>query len=245
MARYSSKSANLIDFDSTKRKTKPVKPKVDNISLKRLEAITEAQREMLTSCIQGQNVVAYGSAGTGKTYIAISYALQEIFAKRKNKIVLVRSAVPTRSVGYLPGDMDEKTQIYTAPFKQIVNDVCNCDTAYGSLTHKGVIEFMTTSFIRGITLDDCIIIADEFQDFNWHEICSLVTRSGMNTQLIFCGDNKQNDLITSKNDVSGFDTFMRVIGNMKEFDVVRFFPEDIVRSGLVKSFIMECERQGV
>lgn len=245
MSRFDLDIADSIEVNSRKRKAKPVKAKIDNLNVKRVEPITEAQREMFASFMQGQNIVACGSAGTGKTYVATYLALQEVFAQRKNKIVFVRSAVPTRQIGHLPGDLNEKSLVYTTPFKQIVDDLCENGTAYNILTTKGVIEFMTTSFIRGITLDNCIIIFDEFQSSGWHELASVVSRCGKNTQIVFCGDTKQNDLITNKHDVSGLSNFMKVADDMEEFDIVKFYPQDIVRSGLVKSFILACERAGL
>ena len=245
MSRFDLDIADSIEVSSRKRKVKPVKAKIDNLNVKKVEPITEAQREMFASFMQGQNVVACGSAGTGKTYVATYLALQEVFAQRKNKVVFVRSAVPTRQIGHLPGDLNEKSLVYTTPFKQIVDDLCENGTAYNILTTKGVIEFMTTSFIRGITLDNCIIIFDEFQSSGWHELASVVSRCGKNTQIVFCGDTKQNDLITNKHDVSGLSNFMKVADDMEEFDIVKFYPQDIVRSGLVKSFILACERAGL
>lgn len=245
MSRFDLDIADSIEVSSRKRKVKPVKAKIDNLNVKKVEPITEAQREMFASFMQGQNVVACGSAGTGKTYVATYLALQEVFAQRKNKVVFVRSAVPTRDIGHLPGDLNEKSLVYTTPFKQIVDDLCENGTAYNILTTKGVIEFMTTSFIRGITLDNCIIIFDEFQSSGWHELASVVSRCGKNTQIVFCGDTKQNDLITNKHDVSGLSNFMKVADDMEEFDIVKFYPQDIVRSGLVKSFILACERAGL
>lgn len=245
MSRFDLDIADSIEVSSRKRKVKPVKAKIDNLNVKKVEPITEAQREMFASFMQGQNVVACGSAGTGKTYVATYLALQEVFAQRKNKVVFVRSAVPTRQIGHLPGDLNEKSLVYTTPFKQIVDDLCENGTAYNILTTKGIIEFMTTSFIRGITLDNCVIIFDEFQSSSWHELASVVSRCGKNTQIVFCGDTKQNDLITNKHDVSGLSNFMKVANDMEEFDIVKFYPQDIVRSGLVKSFILACERAGL
>ena len=245
MSRFDLDIADSIEVNSRKRKAKPVKAKIDNLNIKKVEPITEAQREMFASFMQGQNVVACGSAGTGKTYVATYLALQEVFAQRKNKVVFVRSAVPTRQIGHLPGDLNEKSLVYTTPFKQIVDDLCENGTAYNILTTKGVIEFMTTSFIRGITLDNCIIIFDEFQSSGWHELASVVSRCGKNTQIVFCGDTKQNDLITNKHDVSGLSNFMKVADDMEEFDIIRFYPQDIVRSGLVKSWILACERHNL
>ena len=245
MSRFDLDIADSIEVGVRKRKVKPVKAKIDNLNAKKVEPITEAQREMFASFMQGQNVVACGSAGTGKTYVATYLALQEVFAQRKNKIVFVRSAVPTRQIGHLPGDLNEKSLVYTTPFKQIVDDLCENGTAYNILTTKGVIEFMTTSFIRGITLDNCVIIVDESQDCTWHELNSLMTRCGKNTQIVFCGDTKQNDLIKNKHDVSGFADFMKVAGSMEEFDIIKFYSSDIVRSGLVKSWILACERHNL
>ena len=245
MSRFDLDIADSVEIGVRKRKVKQVKAKIDNLDVKKVEPITEAQREMFASFMQGQNIVACGSAGTGKTYVATYLALQEVFAQRKNKIVFVRSAVPTRQIGHLPGDLNEKSLVYTTPFKQIVDDLCENGTAYNILTTKGVIEFMTTSFIRGITLDNCIIIFDEFQSSGWHELASVVSRCGKNTQIVFCGDTKQNDLITNKHDVSGLSNFMKVADDMEEFDIVKFYPQDIVRSGLVKSFILACERAGL
>ena len=245
MSRFDLDIADSIEVGVRKRKVKPVKAKIDNLNAKKVEPITEAQREMFASFMQGQNVVACGSAGTGKTYVATYLALQEVFAQRKNKIVFVRSAVPTRQIGHLPGDLNEKSLVYTTPFKQIVDDLCENGTAYNILTTKGVIEFMTTSFIRGITLDNCVIIVDESQDCTWHELNSLMTRCGKNTQIVFCGDTKQNDLIKNKHDVSGFADFMKVAGSMEEFDIINFYSSDIVRSGLVKSWILACERHNL
>jgi len=145
MSRFDLDIADSIEVNSRKRKAKPVKAKIDNLNIKKVEPITEAQREMFASFMQGQNVVACGSAGTGKTYVATYLALQEVFAQRKNKVVFVRSAVPTRQIGHLPGDLNEKSLVYTTPFKQIVDDLCENGTAYNILTTKGVIEFMTTS----------------------------------------------------------------------------------------------------
>lgn len=245
MSRFDLDIVDSIEVNSRKRKAKPVKAKIDNLNIKKVEPITEAQREMFASFMQEQNVVACGSAGTGKTYVATYLALQEVFAQRKNKIVFVRSAVPTRQIGHLPGDLNEKSLVYTTPFKQIVDDLCENGTAYNILTTKGVIEFMTTSFIRGITLDNCVIIVDESQDCTWHELNSLMTRCGKNTQIVFCGDTKQNDLIKNKHDVSGFADFMKVAGSMEEFDIIKFYSSDIVRSGLVKSWILACERHNL
>ena len=245
MSRFDLDIADSIEVSSRKRKVKHVKAKIDNLNVKGVQPITDSQREMFTAFMHGQNIVACGSAGTGKTYVATYLALQEVFAQRKNKIVFVRSAVPTRQIGHLPGDLNEKSLVYTTPFKQIVDDLCENGTAYNILTTKGVIEFMTTSFIRGITLDNCIIIFDEFQSSGWHELASVVSRCGKNTQIVFCGDTKQNDLITNKHDVSGLSNFMKVAGSMEEFDIIRFYPQDIVRSGLVKSFILACERAGL
>ena len=245
MPRYNLELTDEVEIDSKKRKVKPVKTKFDNLTVRKIEPITEAQREMFASFNRGQNIVACGSAGTGKTYVATYLALKELFDQRKSKIVFVRSAVPTRDLGHLPGDLEAKSLVYMTPFKQAVDDICGNGTAYNILMNKGAIEFMTTSFIRGITLDNSIIIMDESASASWHELSTLMTRCGQNTQIIFCGDTKQNDLIKSKYDVSGFNDFMKVASSMDEFDIVKFYQKDIVRSDLVRSWIIACEQHGL
>ncbi|HRC95950.1 MAG TPA: PhoH family protein [Coprothermobacter proteolyticus] len=214
--------------------------------VKKLKPLNEAQRQMIHSFKEGFNVVAFGSAGSGKSYVACSLALEELFSKQIDKIVIVRSAVQVRDVGFMPGDLHDKALAYTIPYKQIINDICQNGTAWDILSKKGMVEFITTSFVRGITLDDCVVIVDEVQSMNAHEIDSIVTRVGKNCTLVICGDTRQNDLIKHKGDKSGFEDALEIFKKMSEdFECVQFFPQDIVRSGLVKRWILTKEELGL
>lgn len=213
----------------------------DHLSCAAIMPKTEAQKQMMFAYSQKMNVVAYGSAGTGKSFVACYLALKDLFEKKINKIVIIRSAVETRSVGFLPGDLAEKTEPYMIPYKQIVNQLCQNGTAWDILVKKGMIEFITTSYVRGITIEDCTIIVDEFQNLNNHEAYSVLTRIGENCQVILCGDTKQTDLNKKKED-SCFDWVQVVANKMpKWFDLVHFYPSDIVRSGFVHDLIVTVE----
>jgi phosphate starvation-inducible protein PhoH len=178
-----------------------------------------------------------GYPGTGKTFLSLFKAFEETLDKRKCGIVIVRSAVPTRDVGFLPGNLEEKGEIYELPYQQITNELFGRGDAYEILKKHGVIRFLTTSYIRGITLDDVIIIADEFQNMTAHEADSIITRLGKNAKIIYCGDFMQTDLI--KNKEMNIHRFISVIESMESwFDVTEFGVEDIVRSGLVKDYII-------
>lgn len=185
----------------------------------------------------------HGAAGTGKTFIAMYKALEEVMDNRSayERVVIVRSVVPSREIGHLPGDEKEKTDVYLAPYKAICKDLFNTDQAYERLVEQKNIEFLITSFVRGITIDKAIIVVDECQSMTWHELSSIMTRIGSDTKIIFAGDTKQNDLIKHKNDISGLSRFMEVAKKMREFRLVDFCTDDIVRSELVKSFLIASE----
>ena len=221
------------------KRTKMVKR--EEFSLADIKPKTEAQRMMMEGYLQGQNIVAYGSAGSGKSFIACYLALKDLQDKEKQKIIIVRSAVPTRDQGFLPGSLEEKSAVYQIPYVIIINELCQNGAAWEIMTKKGMIQFMTTSYVRGVTLDNSIIIVDEFQNMNPHEIYSLLTRVGENTQVILCGDTNQSDL-NKKKEESCFDWVMKVADRMPDwFDLVRFMPCDIVRSEFVKKLIMVTE----
>lgn len=211
-----------------------------------LKPMNEAQYQCVRSFKEGLNVFAYGSAGSGKSYVACSLALEELFKGNIDKIVIVRSAVQTRQIGFTPGTETEKALVYAMPYKQIINDLCGNGTAWDILHKKGQIEFITTSFVRGITLRDCVVIFDESQSCTFHEFSSVITRGGENCQYFVCGDGKQNDLIQKKHDESGFSDVIRVVERMGEYwDMIGFTPADIVRSKMVKSWIIACEELGL
>lgn len=215
--------------------------KREEFSLADIQPKTEAQRLMIAGYLEGQNIVAYGSAGSGKSFIACYLALKDLQDKEKRKIIIVRSAVPTRDQGFLPGSLEEKSAVYQIPYVNIINELCQNGAAWEIMTKKGMIEFMTTSYIRGVTLDDAVIIIDEFQNTDPKELESVLTRVGENTQLILCGDTRQSDLERKKQE-SSFKWIMEVAKRMPDwFDMVRFMPCDIVRSGFVKKLIMVTE----
>jgi len=211
----------------------------DHLSIQsNVVAKTEPQRMMIEAYIQNLNVVAYGSAGSGKSYIACYLALRDLFEGVKDKIVIVRSAVATRDQGYLPGSLDEKSAVFTIPYKQIINSLCKNGTAWDILVKKGMIEFVTTSYVRGITLEDAVVIFDEFQSAGWHETNSVITRLGENCQIIICGDSAQNDLIKSKHDLTGFHTALEAFKKLPEyFECIQFTMRDCVRSGLCRAWL--------
>ncbi len=217
-------------------------PNKDHLTIAfEVKPMTEAQRQMMFAYKEGMHVIAHGSAGTGKSFVACSLALDDLFSRKVEKIVIIRSAVETRSVGFLPGSLDEKAEPYKIPYKQIINSLCNNGTAWDILAKKFMIEFITTSYVRGITLDDCVVIVDEYQNLNWHEMNSIVTRVGKNCQLIIIGDNRQCDL-TSKREASCHDQLLRVTAEMPNwFDSIHFLPHDIVRSDFVKDWIITSE----
>lgn len=224
------------------RRRKITQPK-DLLKVKPIQPITKPQEQMIEAFNEGLNVVAIGSAGTGKSFIASYLALESLFNKQFNKIVVVRSAVPTRDMGHLPGNLQEKSEIYTIPYKQIFNTLCDNGTAWDILIKKNMVEFITTSYVRGITLENSIIIVDEFQSMTNHELYSVLTRTGQDSQLIICGDTKQNDL-HSKREHSCFEWFVNIVKRMPNwFNLTTFEQEDIVRSEFVKALITAVENR--
>ena len=181
----------------------------------------------------------HGAAGTGKTFIAVYKALEEMMNNRGTyeKVVIVRSVVPSREIGHLPGDEKEKTDVYLAPYKSICKELFNTDQAYERLVEQKNIEFLITSFVRGITIDKAIIVVDECQNMNFQELSSIITRVGEGSRILFCGDFKQTDL-NKKHDQSGLKDFVQIINRMSSFRNIEFDVEDIVRSNLVKEFIV-------
>jgi len=193
---------------------------------------------------QGKNLFAYGCAGTGKTFIALYLALKEVLntITPYEKIYIVRSLVATREIGFLPGDHEDKSSLYQIPYKNMVKYMfemssdAEFDMLYGGLKSQETISFWSTSFIRGTTLDNAIIIVDECQNLNFHELDSIITRVGENCKILFCGDATQTDLVR-QNEKNGIIDFTKILHAMPEFECIEFGVDDIVRSGLVKSYI--------
>lgn len=239
------RKTNSIDpFDPQPSRRRTSNGSNTNLSLSvEIKPKTEPQRQMIEAYCQGLSIAATGSAGTGKTWLSVALALQDLIANRVSKIYIVRSAVQSRDLGFTPGDEKEKLAPYMAPYKAIVNEILGCGTAWDTLTKKGMIEFMSTSFIRGITLKHCVIILDEAQNTDYAEFSSVITRAGDNTRFIACGDTRQSDMERHR-EKSGFSEVIRVMESMpKYFEVINFLPEDIVRSGLVKAWIIADENR--
>jgi phosphate starvation-inducible PhoH-like protein len=223
------------------RKVKDKKPKFENLELVMdIKPMTEGQRQALYAAKEGLNVIMVGSAGSGKSFLSVNHALTQLFAGEVEKIIIVRSAVPTRDMGHLPGNLDEKADPYKAPYKQMINQLCGNGTAWDILTKKGFIEFITSSYVRGITVSNCILIVDEYVSMTWNELNAIVTRLGENTQLFLLGDSKQCDLKYVKD--SGYEQSLKVARKMPDwFDIIEFRPCDIVRSEFVKQWIINTE----
>lgn len=206
--------------------------KSHEFDLKHIEPFTERQAKVLRS---KRHLVLSGFAGTGKTFLTSYLGLRDVFAGHYSRLVYIRSAVPTRDIGFLPGTDKEKLEVYEAPYIDIATELMGRGDAYSILKSKGVINFMSTSFIRGTTLRDAVIIVDETQNMTYQELDSVITRVGPNCRIMFCGDIRQTDLFQK----SGFNNFYSILQSMNEFDFVDFLKEDIVRDELVKSYIIK------
>lgn len=215
-------------------------------TMKRIVPITENQSKLEAAYLEGQHLVNIGSAGTGKTYLSLALALESVMEEKDfNKVIIIRSAVQSRDQGFMPGSLAEKMSYYEAPYVDIVSDLFGRGDAYSILKQKGQIQFMSTSFVRGLTFDNAIILVDECQSMTMHEVDSIITRVGQSSKIILCGDTKQDDLATSKNrlDVSGLKTFLKVAQKMPSFTITQFTSNDIIRSGFVKEYIITKERE--
>jgi len=209
-----------------------------------VQPITANQKIAFKAYDDNKNLFLYGAAGTGKTFITLYMALKQVLDPLTpyNKVVLVRSLVSTREIGFLPGDHEDKSALYQIPYKNMVKYMFELPTdnefemLWGNLKAQESVTFWSTSFIRGTTLDNSIVIIDESQNLNFHELDSIITRVGEETKIMFCGDVAQTDLIKT-NEKNGILDFQKIITRMPEFEQVEFGVDDIVRSGLVKSYI--------
>ena len=210
-----------------------------------IEPITDNQRILFESYKAGKHLIAYGAAGTGKTFVTLYNALKDVLDDHTpyERIYIVRSLVATREIGFLPGDYEDKSDIYQVPYKHMVKYMfqmpsdADFEMLYGNLKSQDTVKFWSTSFLRGTTLDHSIIIVDEFQNLNFHELDSIMTRVGENSKIMFCGDASQTDL-QKTNDRNGIVDFMNILRKMPSFDIIEFGIDDIVRSGLVKEYII-------
>ena len=240
-----------VPFGMSNKQMKRKKPISSDI-MRTIEPLTKNQEILFESYNKNQNLVAYGCAGTGKTFITLYNALKDVLNEKTpyEKIYIVRSLVATREIGFLPGDHEDKSSLYQIPYKNMVKYMfelpseADFEMLYGNLKTQGTIGFWSTSFIRGTTLDKAIIIVDEFANLNGHELDSIITRVGEDSKIMFCGDATQSDLI-KMSERNGIIDFMKILRVMPSFDIIEFGIEDIVRSYLVKEYLIAKYELGV
>lgn len=242
--------ADVIEQEDVKHQHQPVsnalKIKLDH--LRTFDALSDNQERFFEMYRGGGYFIGlFGSPGVGKTFLAMYRTLEEVLSKDNpfKQVVVVRSIVPTRDVGFLPGSLEEKQEIYELPYKEICQTLFARNDAWERLKEQGYARFISTTAIRGISIDDAIIIVDEAQNCTWGELSTVIGRVGHRSKIIFCGDKFQNDLTIKKSDQSGLSTFLDVARSMREYQEVIFTPEDIIRSSLVKNFIMACADKGL
>ena len=221
-------------------KQRSLKLKLDDMI--QVQPLTDNQKEVFKAYERGDSLVLSGSAGTGKTFMALSLALEDVLDKETpyDKVIVIRSIVPTRDIGFLPGTEEEKKEAYTGPYKSICAELFEEGDAWNKLQTAGTVNFESTSFIRGVTYNDAVIVVDEMQNLNFHELDSVITRVGNNCRFIMCGDYYQTDFDKEK-DKNGIVTFLSIIEQLKNFTVVEFGWQDIVRSSFVRDYIMTKE----
>ena len=240
-----------IGVGLTAKQLKKKKP-VSSEYLINIEPLTDNQKRLFESYQNNKQIVSYGAAGTGKTFITLFNALKNVLDENSvyEKIYIVRSLVATREIGFLPGDYEDKSDIYQVPYKHMVKYMfqmpsdADFEMLYGNLKAQDTIKFWSTSFLRGTTLDNAIVIVDEFQNLNFHELDSIITRVGENSKICFCGDASQTDL-QKTNEKNGIVDFLKIVRTMPSFDIIEFGIEDIVRSGLVKEYLIAKMQLGM
>lgn len=242
--RKRSSSDQNIGVGLTAKQMKKKKP-INSSFLIDIEPLTENQKTLFDAYNKGQNIVAYGAAGTGKTFITLYNAIKDVLNENLpyERVYLVRSLVSTREIGFLPGDHDDKSSLYQIPYKNMVKYMfemssdADFEMLYGNLKTQETIKFWSTSFLRGTTVDNSIIIVDEFQNLNFHELDSIITRVGENCKIMFCGDGSQSDLVKT-NERNGIVDFLKILRKMSSFDIIEFGLNDIIRSGIVKEYLL-------
>jgi phosphate starvation-inducible protein PhoH len=217
----------------------PKKKRWSSHDLRRIKPLTATQEDMFQAWFEGDHLCAHGYAGTGKTFLALYLGLYELLERKdQQRIIIIRSAVPTRDLGFTPGTLEEKAALYELPYHDICHELLGRHSTYQDMKDARLIEFMTTSYIRGITWDNAIIIVDEFQNMTWAEINTIMTRVGKNSRLLLCGDVLQNDLNAKRNDKSGGERLLETIEKINTFANLQFKQDDIVRSAFVRDWII-------
>ena len=238
------KTDQPIGVGMTAKQMKRKKP-INADMMREIDPLTDNQKLLFESYSKNQNIVAYGAAGTGKTFITLYKALRDVLDPNTpyEKIYIVRSLVATREIGFLPGDHEDKSSLYQLPYVSMVKYMFEMPSdsefqmLYGNLKAQDTIDFWSTSFIRGTTLDKSVIIVDEFQNLNFHELDSIMTRVGSNSKIMFCGDATQTDL-TRTNEKNGIIDFMKILRIMPSVDTIEFQIGDIVRSGICREYLL-------
>ena len=244
----SKKQPTMVGLSTRQMRRKPIGTE----HLVDIKPLTPAQEKVYEAWQNNKHMFLFGAAGTGKSFITMYLALRDILneATPYKKLYIVRSLVPTREIGFLPGDHEDKSNLYQIPYKNMVKymfempDEASFEMLYDNLRTQATISFWSTSFIRGTTFDRCIIIVDEFSNLNFHELDSIVTRVGQDCKIIFSGDYSQSDLIKS-GERQGVLDFMKVLQTMPSFETVEFGIEDIVRSGLVREYLVSKIQLGL
>ena len=239
------KTTENTTFSNVKAKRLRKKKPINSEMMVDIKPLTPSQEKVFDYLNNNKNLFMYGAAGTGKTFVALYLALNEVLKNDSpyEKVYIVRSLVSTREIGFLPGDHEDKSYLYQIPYTNMVRymfempDDNSFEMLYGNLKAQETISFWSTSFIRGTTLDRSIVIVDECQNLNFHELDSIITRVGEDTRIIFCGDANQTDLVKT-NERNGIHNFMNILRLMNEFGMVEFGVEDIVRSGLIRSYLL-------
>ena len=225
---------------------------INHNNLVTIKSITDKQKVVFDSWKKGQNQFLFGAAGTGKTFISLYLALKDVMDLKKpyDKVVLVRSLIPTREIGFLPGDEEDKGLLYQVPYQNMVQFMFEMqneqqfNNLYDRLKGQGTLYFLSTSFLRGLTFDNTIIIVDECQNLNFHELDTIITRVGQDSKIVFCGDFDQTDLV-KQNERNGLHDFLRILEEMEEFNCTEFTIGDIVRSGFVRSYLINKIKLGI
>ncbi len=218
---------------------------INNEHLVDIQPITENQKRLCESYSAGKNIIAYGAAGTGKTFITLYNAIKEVLNAETpyKKVYIVRSLTATRETGIVSSNHEEQSWLYQVPYQSMVKYMFQMSSdqefnnLYRNLKDQGIINFLSTSYIRGTTLDDAIVIVDEFENLNFHELDSIITRVGQNSKIHFCGDATQSDLEQTI-ERNGIVDFIKVTRGMPSVDIIEFGIDDIVRSGIVKEYLI-------
>ena len=232
--------------------SKKVSKEISTSSLVDIKPITENQKTVFDTWKKDKNQFLFGSAGTGKTFVSLYLALQDVLDLKNpaDKVILVRSLIPTREIGFLPGDEEDKAALYQVPYQNMVRFMFQMpneqsfNNLYDRLKAQGSLYFLSTSFLRGLTFDNSIIIVDECQNLNFHELDTIITRVGQDSKIVFCGDFAQSDLQRT-NEKNGLHDFLRILEEMEEFNCTEFTIGDIVRSGFVRSYLINKTKMGI